>query len=436
VLPGGHDEVAAVLRTCERTGVAVVPFGGGTSVVGGVAPLRGTHAAVISLDLARLDGILELDERAQVARVAAGTRAPALEAALGRHGLALGHVPQSYEFVSIGGCAATRSAGQASTAYGRIDDLVEGLRCAAPAAELDLPARPASAAGPDLRELLLGSEGTLGVLTELAVRVRPRPKVTRFEGFMLPSWEAGLEAFRALAQQGLAPDVARLSDAPETQMSLALAQSGGVKGRLAEGYLRLRGVADGCLAVAGWQGDAERVRTRREEAAALLGRAGAVALGRAPGRAWARSRFETPYLRDELLARGVLAETLETATTWSRLAGLHRAVADALAAHAPIVGCHVSHLYPTGASLYFTILARQLAGDEIGQWERLKRAAGDAIVGAGGTITHHHAIGRDHLPWMADEVGDAGVRLLHAAKAEFDPRGILNPGKLVPAAPD
>jgi alkyldihydroxyacetonephosphate synthase len=248
----------------------------------------------------------------------------------------------------------------------------------------------------------------------------------------LPSLQAGIEAFRSLAQQGLAPDVARLSDPPETAMSLALAGTGGLKGRLAEGYLRVRGVADGCLAVAGWQGDAEHVRTRREEAAALLGGAGGVALGRSPGRAWARSRFETPYLRDELLARGVLAETLETATTWSRLAELHGAVGGALAAHAPIVACHLSHLYPTGASLYFTILARQQAGDELGQWQRLKRAAGDAIMGAGGTITHHHAIGRDHLPWMADEVGAAGLELLRAAKAELDPRGILNPGKLLP----
>ena len=435
VLPADHDQVAAVLRECDRAGVAVVPFGGGTSVVGGVAPLRGEHAALISLDLARLDGILDLDEASQLARVAAGTRAPALEAALGRHGLMLGHVPQSYEFVSVGGCAATRSAGQASTGYGRMDDLVEGLRAAAPGAELDLAARPASAAGPELRELLMGSEGTLGVLTEVALRVRPRAEVTRFEGFMLPGWEAGIEAFRALAQHELAPDVARLSDPAETQMSLALAGTGGVKGRLAEGYLRMRGVAGGCLAVVGWQGDVEGVRARREDASALLGRAGAVALGRSPGRAWARSRFETPYLRDELLARGVLAETLETATTWSRLAELHRAVAVALAAHAPVVACHVSHLYATGASLYFTILARQQAGDELDQWQRLKRAAGDAIVGAGGTITHHHAIGRDHLPWMADEVGEAGLGLLRAAKAELDPRGILNPGKLLPGRP-
>jgi alkyldihydroxyacetonephosphate synthase len=317
-----------------------------------------------------------------------------------------------------------------------MDDLVVGLRAAAPGAALDLRAQPASAAGPDLRELLLGSEGTLGVLTSVAVRVRPKPAVTRFEGFMLPTWEAGLDALRALAQEGLAPDVARFSDVPETRMSLALAGTGGPAGHVARGYLRVRGVADGCLAVTGWQGDAERVRERREEGAAILRRAGAVALGQAAGRGWARSRFETPYLRDELLARGVLAETLETATTWSGLAGLHRAVGDALRAHAPVVACHVSHLYPTGASLYFTALAAQEAGDELGQWQRLKRAAGDAIVGAGGTITHHHAVGRDHAPWMGDEVGDAGLALLRAAKAELDPRGILNPGKLLsgPAA--
>ena len=433
VLPPDAEAVAGVLHACADAGVGVVPFGGGTSVVGGVEPLRGDFGAVIALDLARLDGLVSLDERSQTAVVAAGTRGPVLEAALGRLGLTLGHFPQSFEFVTVGGCAATRSAGQASTGYGRMDDLVVGLRCVAPGGDLDLPARPPSAAGPDLRELIVGSEGTLGVLTSVALRVRPRPEVTRYEGFVLPSLAAGVEALRALAQQGLAPDVTRLSDEVETEMSFALAGDGGLKGRLARGYLRFNDVEDGCLAIAGWEGDPERVRTRREEAAAVLGRAGAVALGQAPGRAWARGRFAAPYLRDDLLDRGVMVETLETAGQWSGLLDLHAAVRGALAAHAPLVACHVSHVYPTGASLYFTFLAAQQPGRELEQWREAKAAASDAIVAAGGTITHHHAVGRDHVPWMRAEVGDSGLAVLRAVKAELDPTGILNPGKLLPA---
>ncbi len=432
VLPADAGAVAGVLRACAEAGVAVVPFGGGTSVVGGVEPLRGGFGAVVSLDLARQEGLQSVDERSQTAVVAAGTRGPVLEAALARLGLTLGHFPQSFEFVTVGGCAATRSAGQASTGFGRMDDLVVGLRCVAPGGELDLAARPPSAAGPDLRELLVGSEGTLGVLTSVALRVRPRPEVTRYEGFMLPSLAAGVEALRALAQQGLAPDVTRLSDETETQMSFALAGDGGLKGRVARGYLRFNDVEDGCLAIAGWEGDGERVRTRREEAAAVLGRSGAVALGQAPGRAWARGRFAAPYLRDDLLDRGVMVETLETAGQWSGLLDLHAAVRAALSAHAPLVACHVSHVYPTGASLYFTFLAAQQPGRELEQWREAKAAASDAIVAAGGTITHHHAVGRDHAPWMRAEVGDSGLAVLRAVKEQLDPAGILNPGKLLP----
>jgi alkyldihydroxyacetonephosphate synthase len=433
VLPADHESVAAVLEACARVRVAVVPFGGGTSVVGGVEPLRDGFAAVVTLDVNRIEGLTELDERSQTAVVRAGTRGPALEAALAARGYTLGHFPQSFEFVSVGGCVATRSAGQASSGYGRMDDLVVGLRAVAPAGEVDLPARPASAAGPDLRELLVGSEGTLGVITSAALRVRPRPERTRYEGFMLPSLAAGMEALRALAQQDLAPDVTRLSDEAETEMSLALAGTGGVKGRLARAYLRGRGVEEGCLAIMGWEGDPERLRTRRDEAAAVLGRAGAVALGQGPGRAWEHGRFAAPYLRDELLARGVMVETLETAGQWAGLPDLYRAVGAALAAHAPLVACHVSHVYPTGASLYFTFLARARRGEELDQWRRAKAAATDAIVAAGGTITHHHAVGRDHAPWLPAEVGASGVALLRAAKAELDPEGILNPGKLLAA---
>ncbi len=437
--PRSAAEVAAVLARAAGAGVAVVPWGGGTSVVGGLDPLRGDHGAVVALDLGGLDRLLSLDPCSQLAVLEPGLRGPEAEALLNARGFTLGHFPQSWEYASIGGFAATRSAGQASTGYGRFDQLVRGLRVLAPDGRLDLTPRPPNAAGPDLRELLVGSEGILGVITEVTVRVRPVPAVQRYEGFSLPDFETGAEAFRALVQAGSAPDVARLSDPEETRV--ALAQAGGGAGvRALSAYLRLRGHRAGCMAVLGFEGERGTLARRRECAAAILRAHGGLALGAAPGRAWAHGRFQSPYLRDTLLGHGVMAETLETATTWSGLARLYRGVGDALrealAARGtpPLVLCHISHLYATGASLYFTFLARQEEGAELAQWRAAKEAAGDAIVAAGGTITHHHAVGTDHAPWLAAETGEAGLRVLWAAKAELDPAGILNPGKLLPAA--
>ena len=438
--PPSHEAVRAVLDACARAGAAVVPFGGGTSVVGGVEPFHGEFGTLVSLDLGRLDRLVGVDETSLTAVLEPGLRGPEVEAALGRHGLTLGHFPQSYEYATLGGFVATRSAGQASTGYGRIDELVLGLRCAAPAGDLDLPPLPASAAGPGLRELLVGSEGTLGVITQAALRVRPAPEERRYEGWFFRSFGEGTEALRALEQTGAAPHIARVSDEEETRMSLALAGEGGPAARLGRRYLRLRGYAGGCLAMMGWEGERDAVERRRARSAAILRRAGGLALGRAPGRAWERSRYSTPYLRDDMLARGVMVETLETATQWSRLHELHAAVRGALHAALekrgtpPLVLCHVSHLYPSGASLYFTFLARQEPGAEIEQWRAAKRAACDAIAAHGGTITHHHAVGRDHAEWMTAEVGETGVAALRALKRELDPAGIMNPGKLVPAA--
>jgi alkyldihydroxyacetonephosphate synthase len=438
VFPDSHAGIQAVLDACSAAGVAVVPFGGGTSVVGGVDPVRDRFDAVISLDLARLREVVEVDEPSLTAVLEPGLRGPEVEARLGARGLTLGHFPQSFEYATLGGFVATRSAGQASTGYGRIDELVLGLRCATPTGDLDLPPLPASAAGPQLRELVVGSEGTLGVITRAAVRVRPAPGARRYEGWFFRSFVEGAEALRTLEQAGAAPDVARLSDASETALSLRLSGARGPALRLGALYLRARGYAGGCLAVAGWEGEPDEVARRRARGAALLRRAGGLSLGAAPGREWHRTRFSGPYLRDELLARGVLVETLETAAQWSQLMGVHRAVVHALddALHARgtpgLIGCHISHLYPSGASLYFTFLARQESGAELEQWRAAKRAAGAAIKAAGGTITHHHAVGSDHLEWMAAEVGATGLAVLRAAREELDPVGIMNPGKLLP----
>jgi len=443
VLPVDADQVRAVLELCARLSLAVVPFGGGTSVVGGLAPLSGGHAGVVAVDMRRMGEILGLDRESLTVAVQAGIRAPALERYLATRGLTLGHFPQSFEYVSLGGCAATRSVGQASTGYGGVERMVLGLRVATPVGEIELPALPASAAGPGLRQLLVGSEGTLGVICTLALRVRAAPQERVYEGVFFEDFAAGVGAFQALAQSDALPDLARLSDEEETRVTLALADPGrvsleGFKRRLGRLYLGMRGHRGrGCLAILGFEGGHEEVAVRRERALASIRQNGGLAVGRMPGEAWLKTRFSAPYLRDELLTQGVMVETLETASQWSQLRRLHReiggAIADSLSACGTpgLVMCHISHLYATGASLYFTFLARQREGDEIGQWRTVKEAASQAIVNGGGTITHHHAVGIDHAPWMEREVGSTGMAALRALKLELDPTGIMNPGKLL-----
>jgi len=437
LLPADAGEVERVLAVCAAEGVAVVPFGGGTSVVGGVEPLRGTHQRLVSLDLTRLRDV-EVDRRSLTARLGAGLRGPEAESALSSQGVTLGHFPQSFEYATIGGFAATRSAGQASSGYGRFDELVAAIRLIAPAGDLRTLETSHTAAGPSLRELVVGSEGIFGVIPEVTVRVRPAPEVRRYEGWIAESFEAGAAIVRSLAQGPGLPEVIRLSDEEETQVSLQISGMHGFAGKLFEGYLGLRRRREGCLIVVGFEGDEESAARGRALAVRELRRGGAAYLGQAAGRSWERARFEGPYLRDTLMGIGALVETLETSHTWSRLGTLKEAVGTAiresLAAQGTpgIVLCHLSHAYADGASLYFTFIAAARHGEEIAQWDAVKRAASEAIVASGGTITHHHAVGRDHAPYMEAEVGQTGLDVLRAVKERLDPTGIMNPEKLLP----
>ncbi|HEY0318929.1 MAG TPA: FAD-binding oxidoreductase [Solirubrobacterales bacterium] len=437
VVPGDAAALRRVLDVCAAEGIAVVPFGGGTSVVGGVEPLRGTHSRLISLDLAALQDV-EVDRRSLTARLGAGLRGPEAEAALGRQGLTLGHFPQSFEYATIGGFAATRSAGQASSGYGRFDDLVTSVRLIAPSGHLKTLETPHTAAGPSLRELVVGSEGVLGVIPDVTVRVRRLPPLRRYEAWMAESFEAGAEIVRALAQGPGLPDVVRVSDEEETQGSLALSGPRGAAGRAFDAYLGARRRRGGALVIVGLEGDEESVARRRALAVRQLRGGSAAYLGQAAGRAWEHGRYQGPYLRDTLIGMGAMVETLETSHTWSRLGELHAAVAaairDTLAGQGTpgLVFCHLSHAYADGASLYFTFIARTRHGAELEQWGAVKRAAGEAIVACGATITHHHAVGRDHVPYMEAEVGRTGLEVLRAVKKQLDPAGIMNPGKLIP----
>jgi alkyldihydroxyacetonephosphate synthase len=422
VRPSTADEVQAVLAVAEEHRLAVTPFGGGTSVVGGLVARRDGFAGVVSLDLARMVRLLDVDPVSMTATLEPGLRGPEAEDLLAQHGLTLGHFPQSFEFATIGGFAATRSSGQASAGYGRFDSSVVALTVATPAGPIALGHAPASAAGPDLRQLFLGSEGALGVITSVTVRVRPVPEVVVYEAWRFGSFEAGTAATRALAQAQVLPTVLRLSDENETALNLA---DPGAIGGSSDG---------GCLMVVGYEGTRAAVEARRTATSGVLAELGGAPAGEDPGRAWVAGRFDSPYLRDSLLDLGVMVETLETAAHWSRLRAAYDAVSRALTdalGDPTLVLCHVSHVYETGASLYFTVAAPE-GDDPLGRWAAAKRAAMDAIVASGATITHHHAVGTDHRPWLEAEIGPVGVTVLRAVKAAVDPKGILNPGVLVP----
>jgi alkyldihydroxyacetonephosphate synthase len=416
VLPTA-DQVGPVLTACAAAGIAVVPFGGGTSVVGGVSPLTGALQAVVALDLRLLDRLLHLSDGDLTATFEPGLRGPAAEALLNARGYTLGHFPQSYEHATIGGYAATRSAGQASTGYGRFDANVLGLTVETPRGPLVLGRGAASAAGPGLLQLFVGSEGTLGVITSVTLRIRRLPAVKRYDAYLVRSWADGVAQLKALEQGGVIPDVARLSDVDETTVNLRMGAPKAVQ-LLARGR---------CLLVLGWEGPEASVRARRK-AAPVKG----VPLPGA-GDTWERGRYHGPYLRDDLLDAGLLVETLETSASWSTLLTVWQAVRDAVTGSLGgcVVMCHVSHLYSQGASLYFTVLSSR-SEQPAQQWQDAKDAACEALVATGATITHHHAVGTDHRPWMTDEIGPLGVEVLRAVKSALDPTGVLNPEKLIP----
>jgi alkyldihydroxyacetonephosphate synthase len=420
VFPATHDEVLAVLRICSESGIVVVPFGGGTSVVGGLEPRAD---AFLALDTREMSELLELDEESRTARFGPGLRGPEAEALLAERGYTIGHFPQSFEYATLGGFAAARSSGQASAGYGRFDELVVAMEVATPAGTLSLGRAPRTATGPDLRQLLLGSEGAFGIITSVTVQVRPTPQVRIYEGWRFASFQDGAAVVRRLAQDGPKPTVLRLSDEAET--AIGLAQPGEIGSGSA-----------GSLAIVGFEGAAPEVEDRQAAVAQTLKQAGAEFVPGA-GEGWVRDRYRGPYLRDALLDAGALADTLETATFWSSVPRLYEGVSgglrDSLSEQGtpPVVLCHISHVYAAGASLYFTVACAQ-SEDPVAQWRAAKDAAGEAILAAGGSISHHHGIGRDHLSFYQREVGELAIEAMRAVKQRLDPAGILNPGILLP----
>ena len=435
--PGDEEELAVVLEWCADVGAAAIPFGGGTSVVGGVEPRVGDgYAGTVSIDLRHLDRVLDVDAQSRAARIQAGALGPALEDQLRPHGLTLRHFPQSFEFSTLGGWIATRSGGHFATLYTHIDDLVESVRALTPSGPWESRRLPGSGAGPSPDRLLIGSEGVLGVITEAWVRVQERPRFKTSCGVAFDDFVAGAEAVREIAQSGLNPSNCRLLDAAESELTHAGPPG---KALLVLGFESAHHPVDEPMRVA-----LESARNHGGEPGEVRSKRSGEEGDADPVGAWRSAFLAAPYLRDNFVALGVLSDTFETAITWDRFEDFHARVTDAAreavaeASGAPASGegaprlsCRFTHVYPDGPAPYYTVLAPARRGGEVEQWDEVKAAASEAVLAAGGTITHHHAVGRDHRPWYDRQRPEPFARTLRAAKHELDPRGVLNPGVLI-----
>ena len=451
--PESPEDIDALLSWCADEGAAAIPYGGGTSVVGGVEPrMREDYPAVVTIDLRRMNRVVEVDPVSKAARIQAGATGPGLEGQLREHGLTLRHFPQSFEYSTLGGWIATRAGGHFATLYTHIDDLVESVRAITPTGEWESRRLPGSGAGPSPDRMMLGSEGTLGVIVDAWVRVRERPTWKTSCGVAFDDFAAGAEAVREISQSGLSPSNCRLLDAVESDTT-----SAGPPGKallvlgfesahhpvgdpmaIALAAARAHGGEPGEIKGGGRDGQEQPGPAARRDAPAPS------EPGEDPVNAWRHAFLFAPYLRDSLVACGVLSDTFETAITWDRFPDFHaevmdsarRAVAKASAASpegrgSPRVSCRFTHVYPDGPAPYYTVLAPARRGDEVAQWDEIKAAVSDAVIDAGGTITHHHAVGRDHRPWYDRQRPGHFADALRAAKRELDPKAVLNPGVLI-----
>ena len=437
--PTDGGAVRDLLTYAASVGARIIPYGGGTSVVGGVTPSDDGAVPTLTVDLRGLAGLRRLGASSGLATFGAGTVGPAIESALRERGWTLGHHPQSFERSTLGGWVATRSAGQRSLGFGRIEDLFAGGTLEAPAGTIELPAHPASAAGPDLRHLVLGSEGRLGILTETTVRAVPLPQSESMTALFLPSWEVALTFARDLVQARIPLTMVRVLSPMETEVSLALAGSAGRSG-LVTRYLDFRNMKDGrCLMILWFAGRRRVISSAQREVSDLARSRRALGVGGAVAYAWRRNRYRSAALRDTLWAAGYGLDTIETATDWARLPALQAAIEGGIAEAASAAGeraltfGHVSHPYPTGGNLYTTVVFR-LSGDPdetLGRWRAMKAAASAAIVEHSATISHQHGVGRDHAAALPSEKGPLGMQLLSDVARRLDPDGLMNPGALL-----
>jgi alkyldihydroxyacetonephosphate synthase len=436
--PTSDDNVRDLFAYAQRSGARLIPFGGGTSVVGHINP-HPSDQLILTIDLSRMNRLIDLDTISQLATFEAGVCGPDLERQLKEHGCTLGHFPQSWELSTLGGWIATRSSGQQSYHYGRIEDLFAGGHTETPQGPIDLPPLPASAAGPDLRHLLLGSEGRYGIITRAIVRVLRLPEYEAFHAIFFHDWSSGANAVREIVQAGIPVSMLRLSNAQETEVTLALSGKDQLVGLADRGLRLFKYDEDRALLICGVTGSRALTRFALNEAKSMARKYGGFAVGTTIGHLWRKSRFLSPYLRNTLWEQGYALDTVETALPWSKVestaVAIQAAIHNALQPfnERPLVFAHLSHVYADGASIYTTYLWRRSADPDrtLAQWHAMKHAASQVILANGGTISHQHGVGIDHKPYLEAEKGAIGLQMIKAVRDQIDPDRLLNPGKMI-----
>jgi alkyldihydroxyacetonephosphate synthase len=442
--PENEHDVLMTIRAAAHHDVAVIPFGGGSNIAGCLERSE-TRRMVVSLDMRCMRRVLAVDTESLTARIEAGVFGPDLEEQLQGYGLTLGHFPDSFLHSTLGGWIATRSAGMQSDKYGKIEDMVIALRMVTPAGVLATRIVPKSSNGIDVNHLCIGSEGTLGVITEATMRVHLRSELRRTHGYMFRDFEAGIEATHECVRKECVPSMMRLNDPNKTALSMAFkSPSSGLTqaaSRVVKGYLRVKGFdfTRACLMLTTFEGSKAHVARQHSQVSAIYRRFGTVDLGPSSGKSFESTKYDFPHIRDFLLDRGITSDVSETSTVWSNLVPLYRATTTALIAAIldsgvkPWVGCHISHSYHSGASLYLTFACRQQQGREMQQYLHAKRAVQQSFIDHGATLSHHHAVGTEHLPWLTDDISPVGVMAIAAVKGGLDPGNVMNPGRLRPS---
>jgi len=442
VYPADEAEIASIVAASQAHDLVLIPFGGGSNIVGSLEPIPTEERTVISLDMGRLREVLDIDEDSGLARIQAGGQGPDLEEQLNAKGWTLGHFPDSFTHSTLGGWVATRSSGMQSDKFGDIADITRGLRMVRPDGVVVIRAVPSASTGPSLREMIIGSEGRLGIITEVTVQVHRLPAKREILAYLFPNWEAGLAAMQAIAESDATPSITRVSNEFETEMSFATSkESHGVSALVTAGlqrFLKLRGwdVSKMCLSFIGYEGTDEHVSRNEHLVGRIVKKHGGMSVGKGPGVLYDQKKFDTPYLRDFFLDHGGAADVSETAAPWSRLLPLYRGVYAAANKAFDEIGvqglimAHLSHSYHSGACLYFTFAFEHGGENSLAQYDIVKKAIQDAFLTEGGTVSHHHGVGLEHAPWLSDDVSAPGLAVMQGLFDSADPKGLFNPGKV------
>jgi alkyldihydroxyacetonephosphate synthase len=445
VFPASEDDVVAIVKAAHEHNAVLIPFGGGSNIAGCIEPKDRDGRFIVSLDMCRMHRVLAVDKKSLLARIEAGVYGPHMEEQLEAEGVTLGHFPDSFVHSTLGGWVATRSAGMQSDKYGKIEDMVIALRMVTPSGTIVTRTVPNTSNGIDVRSLCVGSEGILGVITEVTVQVHRVPEYKMFEGWLFPDFESGIHAIHECMRHGTMPVITRLNDPGKTALSAAFKKvESPLKQKISRAmkwYLgKIKGIdfTKCCMMTTAYEGDYDTFHMQRRESAHVFRKHGGVNLGEGPGNSFKEAKYDFPHVRDYLMDRGVMGDVSETSTTWDNLhnlytktlANIQKAIRDTGAD--PWVGCHISHNYHTGASLYFTFGCRQIEGREMDQYLYIKKAAEDSFLQNGGTVSHHHAVGTEHLPWIEADLSPTGLKAVRAIKDGLDPKSVMNPGKILP----